>query len=79
MLDPNMRFDAEGRCHYYHEYREVEKRYLRKGEDGHRLLDALVERIRNRLGFDLATLVVNWMNFGTFSSPTCGRRWLILR
>ena len=44
--DPDMRFDAEGRSHYYHEYIAAEREHVRTGEDGRRELEQLADRIR---------------------------------
>jgi N-acetyl sugar amidotransferase len=44
--DPHMRFDAEGRSHYYHEYVVAEREHVRTGEEGRRELEQLADRIR---------------------------------
>ena len=44
--DPRMRFDAEGRCHYYHEYAEAERRHVRTGAAGRAELEQLAEQIK---------------------------------
>ncbi len=45
--DPSMRFDAEGRCHYYHDYTAAEALLIVTGEAGEAKLQALAEEIRN--------------------------------
>src|SRR3974390_2035096 len=45
--DPDMRFDEEGRCHYYHEYKAVEAARVFRGGEGERRLQRLAERIRD--------------------------------
>lgn len=44
--DPHMRFDDEGRCHYYHDYRRAERESVRHGADGEAGLHRLVDEIR---------------------------------
>lgn len=46
IADPNITFDENGICSYYHEYKEIEKEYLFKGEDGENRLKELIGRIR---------------------------------
>lgn len=46
--DPQMRFDDQGRSNYYHEYLVAEKAYVRKGEEGKRILEELAADIRMR-------------------------------
>ncbi|MBA3403188.1 MAG: N-acetyl sugar amidotransferase [Gemmatimonadaceae bacterium] len=46
--DPQMRFDADGRSHYYHEYLRAEEAHVRKGPEGRRELEALADGIRAR-------------------------------
>jgi len=45
--DPNMRFDEQGRCHYYQEYIEAEKEYVKTGEEGEQLLQSLAKQIQS--------------------------------
>lgn len=44
--DPNMRFDENGVSHYYHEYKEAERLFVKPDEEGEQLLQELSERIR---------------------------------
>ncbi len=44
--DPNMRFDDEGRCHYYHEYVREFQANVRTGQQGERALAQLADRVR---------------------------------
>ena len=44
--DPSMRFDEQGRSHYYHDYLETEKEFVKSGDDGEYLLQELTEKIR---------------------------------
>jgi len=44
--DPQMRFDEEGRCHYYHEYLRAEQVEVRKGDAGRLELESLADEIR---------------------------------
>ncbi|MBA3341048.1 MAG: N-acetyl sugar amidotransferase [Gemmatimonadaceae bacterium] len=44
--DPMMRFDAEGRCHYFHEYAEAERLHVRAGAEGRAELERLADNIR---------------------------------
>lgn len=43
--DPHMRFDAEGRCHYFHEYLAAERDHVRVGAEGVMALERSVETI----------------------------------
>lgn len=45
--DPWMRFDDQGRSHYYHEYTRAERENVRTGVEAERLLERTVERIRH--------------------------------
>ena len=45
--DPNMRFDEEGRCHYYHDYKNAEKQYVKMGDEGEIHLQLLANKIKN--------------------------------
>jgi N-acetyl sugar amidotransferase len=44
--DPNMVFDAQGVCNYCHQYDEMERTGVFKGEEGKRKLDELVAKIK---------------------------------
>lgn len=44
--DPEMCFDDKGRCHYYHNYRAAENKYVKKGSEGENLLQELVDKIK---------------------------------
>jgi N-acetyl sugar amidotransferase len=44
--DPAIRFDEQGRSHYYHEYNSVARERLHPGEDGQLRLERLANRIR---------------------------------
>ena len=44
--DPDMRFDSQGRCHYYHDYIAAEKQYVHSGEAGRRELERLADDIK---------------------------------
>lgn len=44
--DPGMRFDDEGRCHYYHDYQKAHQMSVRSGAEGALLLDELVAKIQ---------------------------------
>ncbi|HXT16702.1 MAG TPA: N-acetyl sugar amidotransferase [Gemmatimonadaceae bacterium] len=44
--DPNMLFDEQGRCHYYHDYMRAERAYVRTGEAGRRELEQMVDRVK---------------------------------
>ena len=46
--DPQMRFDEEGRSHYYHEYVRAATENVHTGKDGRRRLEALAAQIRER-------------------------------
>src|SRR5262249_13715525 len=45
--DPDMRFDEEGRCHYYHAYKAAEAANVFTGEEGQARLQSLANCIRN--------------------------------
>jgi N-acetyl sugar amidotransferase len=45
--DPEMRFDEEGRSHYFRDYKTAEAMDVFVGEDGERRLQALADRIRS--------------------------------
>ncbi len=44
--DPSMRFDEEGRSHYYHEYHAAARERVRTGEEGRRQLARIADEIR---------------------------------
>lgn len=44
--DPNMRFDSEGRSHYYNEYLAAERARVRHGAEGQRELEKIADQIR---------------------------------
>jgi len=44
--DPNMRFDSEGRSHYYGEYLAAERARVRHGAEGQRELEKIAAEIR---------------------------------
>ncbi len=44
--DPDMRFDEQGRCHYYHEYHAAVRESVQTGSQGERTLEALADQIR---------------------------------
>ena len=44
--DPQIRFDAEGRSHYYAEYMKAEREHVHKGEEGRRRLEEVASQIR---------------------------------
>lgn len=43
--DPQMRFDAKGRCHYFHEYLAAEREHVRVGAEGLTALERAVDSI----------------------------------
>lgn len=44
--DPDMRFDEQGRSHYYHDYMRAAAELVHDGPEGEVMLQALAERIR---------------------------------
>lgn len=46
MADPDIRFDKDGICNYYHEYQAVAKKHVFAGEKGAAKLENLVTRIK---------------------------------
>ena len=48
IADPDIYFDKEGVCNYYHEYHAAAKKQLFTGETGKHKLDALAEEIKKR-------------------------------
>jgi N-acetyl sugar amidotransferase len=47
IADPDIRFDGNGVCNYYHEYNVAAKKGVFTGEEGKRKLEELVTRIKN--------------------------------
>lgn len=47
IADPDIRFDEQGICNYYYEYKEAERTNVFTGEDGKRKLQELVDKIKN--------------------------------
>jgi len=47
IADPDIYFDKDGVCNYYHEYKEAEKKQLFTGEQGKQKLNSLVAQIKN--------------------------------
>lgn len=45
--DPQMRFDENGRCHYYHDYMRAVEEHVLAGAEGQAALSRVVDRIRN--------------------------------
>jgi len=46
IADPDIRFDKDGICNYYHEYKIAEKDGVLKGEEGEKKLDQLIDQIK---------------------------------
>ena len=46
IADPDIRFDENGICNYYHEYKQAEKEGVFEGAAGEKKLEALVTRIK---------------------------------
>lgn len=46
IADPDIKFDANGICNYYFEYKELEDRLVFKGETGRQKLDNLISNIK---------------------------------
>lgn len=46
IADPDIRFDEQGVCNYFHEYKEAERNGVFKGAEGERKLDELVAKIK---------------------------------
>ena len=44
IADPDIRFDANGVCNYYHEYQDAARQYVLTGEAGQKKLEELVNR-----------------------------------
>ncbi len=47
IADPDIRFDENGVCNYYHEYKEAESKYVLTGETGKKKLENLVSKIKS--------------------------------
>ncbi|MBS1490482.1 MAG: N-acetyl sugar amidotransferase [Bacteroidetes bacterium] len=48
IADPDIRFDENGVCNYYHEYKAAEAANVWKGEEGSKKLEALIRQIKQR-------------------------------
>ncbi len=48
IADPDIQFDKEGVCNYYHEYKKVEAESVFPGESGERKLHQLADEIKRR-------------------------------
>lgn len=46
IADPDISFDEEGVCNYYHEYRKAEKELVYKGADGEGRLKQLIAKVK---------------------------------
>lgn len=46
IADPNITFDADGICNYYHNYKEDEAKFVKKGPEGIRFLEDIIKRIK---------------------------------
>lgn len=46
IADPDITFDAQGVCNYYHEYRQLEKEHLFKGRDGQEKWQGILDKIK---------------------------------
>ena len=58
IADEDIRFDEQGICNYYHEYKTVESTQLYSKEDGEKKLATLVEEIKsNGIGKDYDCLI----------------------
>jgi N-acetyl sugar amidotransferase len=44
--DPDISFDAKGICNYYYEYKEAEKQFVVKGDEGQSRLEELADTIK---------------------------------
>ncbi len=47
IADPDITFDEHGVCNYYYQYQEAEKLFVKKGRDGARELQLIIERIKH--------------------------------
>ena len=48
IADPDISFDKDGICNYYHDYKKTEAREVLKGETGERELNKLVAKIKDQ-------------------------------
>lgn len=46
IVDPNITFDKKGICNYFYEYKEAEKKFVLKGEEGERKVKELVALLK---------------------------------
>lgn len=46
IADPNIIFDDKGICNYYYEYLEAEKNQVKKGNDGEKEFNTIIEQIK---------------------------------
>src|ERR1700742_1138284 len=46
IANPDIRFDAQGICNYYHEYKKLEAAEVFKGDAGRKKLDATIAEIK---------------------------------
>src|ERR1700730_6845961 len=46
IADPDIHFDVDGVCNYYHEYQDAAKKYVLSGDAGKRKIEELVHRIK---------------------------------
>ena len=46
IADPDITFDEKGICNYYHEFKKAEKESVFKGEEGKKLLNEIVDKIK---------------------------------
>lgn len=46
IADPNITFDANGICNYYHEYQQAEKKFVLTGEAGNSKVKTIVEQLK---------------------------------
>jgi N-acetyl sugar amidotransferase len=47
IADPDIRFDENGVCNYYHDYKEAERKYVLKGDVGKKKLEELISKIKS--------------------------------
>lgn len=47
IADPDIRFNADGVCNYYEEYKQKEKEFVFKGEEGEKRLNEIIEKIKS--------------------------------
>lgn len=46
--DPNITFDENGVCNYWYEYQELEKNYVRTGEEAKKAIDEVIASIKSQ-------------------------------